>query len=187
MSIETQTKIGLISTALILCGEKPLNSLSEDRYGATVGSSLFELLYETELQSNRWRFSMMKGALTRLAAVPLNEYRYAYQLPSDMLLPVGGYPVNLDYEIYADRIYANATTFQLEYQFKPAITACPAYFTLLMAYALYRDMVGPITESESKVKTAQALYNQQRNRALFADAQGRPARPIAHNPFTGVR
>jgi hypothetical protein len=104
-----------------------------------------------------------------------------------MLLPIGTYPVNLDYEIYADRIYANATSVQLEYQFKPEITACPAYFTLLMTYALYRDMVGPITESDNKVKLAKLMYAQQRNTALFADAQGRPARPVAHNPFTDNR
>jgi hypothetical protein len=51
--IEESTKVGLISKALILCGEKPLTSLTDDRYGATVGVNLFELIYEAELQSNR--------------------------------------------------------------------------------------------------------------------------------------
>jgi hypothetical protein len=185
-SIETQTKIGILSKVLILCGEQPLNSLTDNRYGATVGSNLFEQLYEAELQSNRWRFSCGKVALSRLVATPLNEWQYAYQLPSTMLLPLGCYPAQ-PYEIYADRVYTNATSFELEYQFKPDITSCPAYFTLLLTYALYRDMVGPITESTTKAQIAKTLYDQQRGRALFADAQGRPNKPIVDSPFIAVR
>jgi hypothetical protein len=187
MSIETNSKIDLISKAAVLCGEPPVQTLSEDRYLVTVGANLFEVLFENELQSNRWRFSMAKGSLSRLVDTPLNEWRYAYQLPSAMLLPIGIYPPNLRYEIYSDRIYTDATSVDLEYLFKPEITVCPAYFTLLLTYALYRDMVGPITASEAKVKIAKEMYRQQRDRALFADAQGRPARPVYHSPFTDPR
>lgn len=186
MSIETSTKIGLISKALILIGEKPLQSLSDDRYGATVGSNLFELIYENELQSNPWRFSMKKVALSRLVATPLNQFAYAYQLPSDCLLPRHVYPRG-QYEIYGDRLYSDASSVELDYQFKPEITAVPAYFATLMVYALARDMVKPITESDSGVKTFAAKYVMQRDRAMYADAQARPATPVQDNPFTDVR
>lgn len=185
-SIETQTKIALISKALILCGEPPLSSLSDDRYGATVGQNLFEQLYETELQSNRWRFACGKIALSRLSSTPLNQYQYAYQLPPTMLLPIGVYPKQ-DYEIYADRVYTNATAVEMEYMFKPDISACPAYFTLLLTYALAKDMIKPITESDSAMQLMTAKYNLQRGRALFADAQGRPNKPMVESPFTDVR
>lgn len=185
-SIETQTEIGIISKALILCGEKPLISLSDDRYGSTVGSNLFELLYENELQSNRWRFSCGKIALSRLVATPLNEWQYCYQLPSTMLLPLGVYPAQ-PYEIYSDRVYTNATSFELEYQFKPDISACPAYFTLLMAYVLAKDMIKPITESDNGVVLMTQKYTRQRAIAQFADAQSRPNKPLVHSPFTDVR
>ena len=33
----TQTKLSMVSAALILCGEKPMNSLTDPRYGAAVG------------------------------------------------------------------------------------------------------------------------------------------------------
>jgi hypothetical protein len=186
VAIETHSKIGLISKALILCGEKPLQSLSDDRYGATVGSNLFELLYESELQSNRWRFSMKKGALSRLALEPLNEWQYVYQLPTDMLLLVG-MTCPQPYEIYGSHLYTNASTVEIEYQFKPEVSALPAYFALLMTYVLAKDMVSPITENADKHKMMQAKYIPQRDRALFADAQSRPARPIYHSPFTDVR
>ena len=186
MSIETQTKIGLISKALILLGEQPLNSLSDDRYGATVGSGLFEIIYENELQANPWRFAMKKGALSRLAVTPLNTFQYAYQLPTDLLHPYGVIP-RVPYEIYGDRIYTSATSVQLDYKFKPTINAVPAYFSMLMVYALARDMCNPITKSEEGVKIFQAKYVMQRDRAMYADAQGRPATTVIDSPFTDVR
>lgn len=185
-AIIQNSKIDLISKALVLCGERPLDSLSDDRYGATVGSNLFELLYESELQANRWRFSMMKIALSRLVATPLNEWQYCYQLPATGLLPVGVYPPQ-PYEIYADRIYTNAATVEMEYQFKPEVTACPAYFCLLMVFALAKNMIKPITESDEALQLMERKYNQQRNVALFADAQGRPARAVYDSPFTDAR
>lgn len=186
MSIETQSKLSLISKALVLCGETPLNSLNDDRYGATVGANLFELLYENELQSNRWRFAMKKGALSRLVSAPLNEYQYAFQLPSDMLLLIGVYP-RANYEVYGDRIYTNNTECEIEYLFKPDVSKCPAYFSTLMVYALARDMIKPITESDRAQQTMEGKYTRQRDRSMFADAQARPNRVIADSPFTDVR
>lgn len=186
MAIETSSKIGLISKALVLCGETPLSSLTDDRYGATVGSNLFELIYETELQSNRWRFACAKKSLSRLNSTPLNEYQYAFQLPTDMLLPIGVYP-KADYEIYADRVYTNNLSVDLEYLFKPDVGRIPAYFATLMVYALAKDMIKPITESDTAVQVMTSKYVAQRNRALYADAQGRPNRPMLDSPFTDVR
>ena len=187
MAIETNSKIDLISKALILCGEKPLNSLSDNRYGAQVGSNLFEMLYENELQANRWRFAMTKAALSQLVAVPLNQWKFAYQLPSDMLLPIGIFPIDLTYEIYADRIYTDRTSVELDYMFKPAVTSVPAYFATLMTFSLAQVFIKPITESDTAVKIMESKYNAQRAIALYADAQGRPAKMIYSSPFTNVR
>lgn len=187
MAIETNSKIDLISKALVLCGETPLNSLTDNRYGATVGSNLFDILFENEIQSASWRFAMKKAALSRVVGDPLNQYRYSYQLPVDMLQPIGVYPVDLNYEIYADKLYSDRTSVELDYKFKPEPTACPAYFTLLMTFALAKHMVKPITESDVGVKIMAEKYKDQKSIALYADAQGRPAKMVAHSPFTQVR
>lgn len=186
MAIETPTKIGIISKALILCGEKPLSSLSEDRYGATVGSNLFESLYESELQSNPWRFATKKGSLSRLNVTPLNQWTYAYQLPSDCLIPSHVYP-GAPYEIYGDRIYTDATSVELDYRFKPEVSALPAYFALLLTYRLAANMIKPITESDDARNELLKTYRMQRADALYADAQGRPSTAVQSSPFIDVR
>jgi hypothetical protein len=185
-AIITQSKISLVSDALILCGEKPLVSLSDDRYGATVGSALFDIIYENELQSNRWRFSCTKVALSRLTNVPLNEWQYAFQLPPDMLMPIGVWPYS-KYEIYANQLFTNMNTINFDYQFKPQVNNCPSYFTIMLAYALARDMIKPITESDTAMTSMETKYQRQRARAMYADAQGRPNRAVQNAPFTQVR
>ncbi len=188
MAIETNSKIDLISKALILCGENPLTSLDDDRYGATVGANLFEMLYENELQSNRWRFAMTKVALGQLVAAPLNQWQFAYQLPADMPLPIGVYPVDLSYEIYADHLYSNRSSIELDYTFKPVVTKVPAYFATLMTFSLARHFYNPLTEgSATKTQLMVDRYDIQRGIAMYADAQGRPAKPVAHSPFTDAR
>lgn len=186
MPIEVPSKVKLISDALVLLGEKPLESLSDNRYGATVGANIFERLYEALLQSNRWRFACTKGALSQLVDAPLNEWTYAYQLPSDMLLPIGVFPA-CPYEIYADHLYTNASSVELDYMFKPEVSELPAYFALLLTYELAQNMSKPITESDGTAQWWGRAYVAQRDRAMFADAQGRPNKTITHSPFTQVR
>lgn len=194
MAIEKVSKLQLISDALVLLGEKPLTALTDNRYGATVGTRLFDRIYENELQSNRWRFAVKKAALDALSEDPLNEWQNAFELPADMLMPIGVYPA-APYEIYGAALYTNADSVEMDYLFKPTIDdtiasssdGIPAYFTQLLTYALARDMVKPITESDSGVQVFEAKYIRQRDRALFADAQGRPNKAIVHSPFTQVR
>jgi len=186
MPIVTNTKIGIISNALVCLGEAPATSLTENRNGVTIGANLFEQIYEAELTACRWRFSCTKVQLAQLVAEPLNEWQHAFQLPSDMLLPIGVLP-SCSYEIYGDHLYANNSTIYLDYQFKPEITDVPSYFALMLTYSMAMNMAKPVTESDSHASKWQNLYLAQRARAMYADAQGRPNKQIRSNPFVNAR
>lgn len=198
--IVSQTKLSMLSAALILTGEKPMNSLTDPRYGASVGAALFDMVYENELQSNRWRFACKKAQLARVNVTPPNEWQFCYQLPTDMLLPIGLWGVGPDrsYEIYSNVIYTNLTSnpgpvnssspvLTFDYLFKPDPSTIPSYFSLLVTYALAKDMIKPITESDQSASAMMTKYNMQRSKAMFMDAQGRPNRQIQHNPFVQAR
>jgi hypothetical protein len=200
-AIVTQTKLSMLSAALVLCGEKPMNSLTDPRYGAAVGGALFDMVYENELQGGtRWRFACKKAALAQINTVPPNEWMYCFQLPTDMLLPIGFFALGPDrsYEIYSNVIYTNVTSnpgpinstapvLTFDYMFKPDPSTVPSYFSLLVTYALARDMLKPITESDTAAQAMVVKYNRQLARAMYADSQGRPNRRIQHNPFVDVR
>jgi len=71
--------------------------------------------------------------------------------------------------------------------FKPSIDDLPAYFTLLLTYDLARDALAPITENDARTVAMERKYIAQRDKAMFADAQARPAVSIVDSPFTDVR
>ena len=195
--IVSQTALSMLSAALVLCGEKPLNSLTDPRYGAQVGAALFDMVYESELTANRWRFSCKKGTLSQLNQTPLNEWQYVFQIPTDCLNVIGiwGVGPNHLYEIYGDTINTNIVSspgtnpaaLVLEYQFKPDPSDLPSIFSLLVTLALAQHMCKPITESDSARTKCEQAYNKQRNVAMSNDAQSRPNRPLQHRPFIQVR
>ena len=196
--IVSQTALSMMSTALVLAGEKPLNSITDPRYGAQVAAALFDMVYENELQINPWRFSCKKAALTQINGAPLNEWQYAWQIPPDCLSMIGFWGVGPDklYEIYGGSVlYTNIVSnpsvqpAQLiaEYQFKPDPSTIPSYFSLLVTLALAKHFVKPITESDSARTKCEQAYIQQRSMAMFADARQRPNRPLQHRPFIQVR
>ncbi len=196
--IVSQTLLSCMSAALVLAGEKPLNSITDPRYGAQVVAALTDMIYENELQANPWRFSCKKAALSQLNQTPVNEWQYAWQIPTDCLSVIGFWGVGPDklYEIYGGNVlYTNIVSnpsvapasLILEYQFKPDPSTLPSYFTLLLTLAIAKHIVKPITESDSARTKCEQAYNQQRSMAMFADARQRPNRPLQHRPFIQVR
>ena len=195
--IINQSQLSVMSAALVLCGEKPLNGLNDPRYGAQVTVALYDMVYENELQSNRWRFACKKAALAQINAEPLNEWQYTYQVPTDCLQFIGFWGVGPDklYEIYGNVIYTNITanpgvvanSLTAEYMFKPDPGTVPSYFSLLVALAMTQYIVKPITENDTARAAWKVQYEQQRNRAMFIDATARPNRPMQHKPFLQVR
>lgn len=198
--IVSQTLLTCMSAALVLAGEKPLNSLTDPRYGAQVVAALTDMIYENELQCHPWRFSCKKQQLSLLNQTPLNEWQYAWQIPTDCLAMIGFWGVGPDklYEIYGGNVlYTNISSnptaqglppqLIAEYQFKPDPSTLPSYFTLLLTLAIAKHIAKPITESDSARTKCEQAYNQQRSMAQFADSRQRPNRPLQHRPFIQVR
>ena len=193
-----QSALQMMSNALVLCGEKPLTSTTDPRYGTLVMTGgLFDMVYEDELASHPWRFSCTKTTLSQITSVPLNEWQFAYQIPPDCLSVIGFWGVGPDklYDIYGNIIYTNissnpgvkASTLTLEYQFKPDPGTVPSYFALLVTLALTQYAVKPITENDTARTAWTQAYRAQRGRAMYADAKQRPNRPMQHKPFLQVR
>ncbi len=196
--IISQTELSMLSTALVLTGEKPLNSLTDPRYGALVAAAIFDMNYENELTSHPWRFTCKKGQLSQLNQTPLNEWQYAWQIPTDCLAMIGFWGVGPDhlYEIYGGNVlYTNITSnpgvlpavLTAEYQFKPDPSTVPSYFSWLVTLKLAAVMAKPITESDSNRTKCEQAYERQRGIAMHTDARQRPNRPLQHRPFIQVR
>ena len=175
MAVENYTKIDLASNALLLIGEETISSFTDDSTAALVAANLYAPTYEALLTQHPWRFASTKSQLSRLSTAPLNQWQYAYQLPSDFLVSQHVDAGNDNFQIYADKLYSDQSSMILDYTYKPDESFLPAYFTELLEYKLASVFAIPITESTTKAEYYAALVERHLTRAKTIDSQSTPS------------
>lgn len=180
------SKLDMISAALVLIGDKPLSSLDADRVAATVAAQLYDSTLENALTGYRWRFATGKASLAQLTDTPLNDYSYAYQLPSDLLYVQRVFPTS-DYELFEDNLYSNLSSVQIDYTYRPPESELPAYFVKAMEYELAAQFAISVTDSMTYFERYRAEADLAWKQARFKDSSQRPNRAIIRNPFVDVR
>lgn len=179
------TKIRMMSNALIYVGHTAINAVSEAPDGV---ANLYDSVYEGLLTNGafRWSFARTQKALSRLTAAPLNRFDFAYQLPGDLIVPIGLYPATR-YKIYGTKLYTNATAPELDYIYRADESVLPAYFVDAMEHALAAAFAKPVTEDEATADYYQRLAEKKLAKAKYADSQGDTTEAIMDNPFIDVR
>ena len=181
------SKIDIISNALLLIGHGSISSLDPDQgAGATVGAALFDTTLEYMLSTTYWRFSMKQQQLNRLTAAPLNNWQYAFQLPTDLITLYRVEP-RTGYQIFGDLLYTNSAELAADYSFKPEAEGLPVYFVQAMQYKLAADFAISITNDTQKNALYENKYRQEVKIAMAADAKNHPPVSIMDQPFTYVR
>jgi hypothetical protein len=182
------SKIEMINSGLVLVGDKPLNSLTEDRRAAVVANQLYDDIFEAEITKHRWGFARTVVELNQLATSPtVDAYRYAYQLPADYLTAVRVWPNHHDYKQYGNQLWTNQPKVELDYIRKVTEAELPAYFVRLMTYALARDMSVSIRDEVDRFEAMDIRYKEEGRNARFQDSQSYPQDPIQDAPTTVVR
>lgn len=180
------TAISMCSNALLLIGHSTISSFTDPGAGPQVASNLYDTTYENLLSQHRWRFAMAKRDLARLTSSPLNEWQYAFALPSDYLTNVRVYP-DVDFEIYENKLYANHKEVSLDYVFKPSEARLPPYFVKLMEFHLAAQFAIPVTDNTAKAEEYRRMYEDQLRRSKYIDSQARPSDGFVDAPFIEVR
>jgi hypothetical protein len=178
--------IEIASNALVRIGVPPISSFSEGGAAGIAAGNLYEPTTRMLLTESRWRFAAAKRKLARLTATPLNEWEYAFQLPSDLLLMYRVYP-NQDYEIYEDKIYSNASEVEVDYLFRPNESLFPAYFQVALEYKLASEFALIVTSNRSLAETYEFKYSEAMKKARYADSQSRPSDAIEVLDYIKVR
>jgi len=180
------SKIKLVSNALILLGDEPISSFDNPGAGATAGENLYESSYLAILSSKRWNFATKKKKLSRLTASPENEYKYQFQLPTDLIMLITTYPVST-YRILGDKLYSDYKDIEIDYIWKIKEDQFPAYFIKAFEYYLAKQLCISVTEDYKKLELMQKGYEMELRRASYADSQSQPSVPIQDDPYIRVR
>jgi hypothetical protein len=198
------TKLSICSDALIMLGASPLSSFSDGTDEAQVADRLYDDVRDTLIMQYPYSWTVKKVKLARLADAPINEWKYKYALPGDILgnpkavfitSSAGGRPAR-DFEIYSGGLYTNYEEVWVDYQFLPEAATFPPYFVRLLKTALAAEFAEPITDQITK---ADYFYNRAFGSpsenmrgglvrvAINIDGADRPPQTIEEFPLTDVR
>lgn len=189
------SKLSIISGAAVRLGGVPVISLTEDTKAAQSGDSLYDTILEGTLANHRWGFAKGKISLSLLADAPLNEWSYAYQLPTNpkLLSLVRVYP-RMNYARYEDKIYCNSNQgIDIDYIYAPDASKFPPYFVELMEVRMAAAMAIPVTGSRTlRSEMLGEISGNNLEPGLWAKATGRDAQeypqvPIEDSPYVQVR
>jgi hypothetical protein len=198
------TKLSISSDALIMLGAAPLSSFSDGTDEAQVADRLYDDVRDTLIMQYPYSWTIKKTKLSRLADAPVNEWKYKYALPGDILgnpkaLFInggsGGRPAR-DFEIYSGGLYTNYEQVWIDYQFLPEPAIFPQYFTRLLKTALAAEFAEPITDQITKADYFHnRAYGAQTDNmrgglvrvAINIDGADRPPQMIEEFALTDVR
>ena len=177
--------ISLASNGLLLLGHETIASFDEGTAGATIAANLYETSYLSTLTIHRWRFATKKARLARLVETPINEYNYAFQLPSDCIYLIKADVY--DYEIYENKLYCNNQDVYIDYLFRVNEDNLPPYFAKMFEFFLAAQFALSLTGDMEKGNYFSRMYLNELKRAKFADSTQRPQDTFIDAPYLNVR
>jgi hypothetical protein len=160
------TDLSICSDALIMLGASPLSSFTEGTDAAQACDRLYPDLRDSLLARYPWSWTYKKASLGRLATAPINEFKYAYQLPGNILSGVQAVfetsasnqnAINDGWEIYGDQLYTDLETVFIDYQETISESKMPVYFVHLLRNALAGELGIVITDQASKADYFRAI------------------------------
>jgi len=182
------SKIDLVSNALILIGDAPINTLTGNSRAQQVASNLYDSIVQFELTKFPWGFARKKQQLSLTTDTPVdNEFRNIFQLPSDNLMLIKVYPNN-HYRLIGDKLYTNSPgPLYADYVYNVPESEWPPYFAKMVEYALAKDFATSVRDSSASRQEMSAEYLNASRMARYTDSQQHPQDPIQHTPFAQVR
>jgi hypothetical protein len=198
------TKLSICSDALIMLGAAPLSSFATGTDEAQVADRLYDDVQDTLLMQYPYSWTLKKVKLAQLADAPINEWKYKYQIPGDVLgnpkavfssSAVGANTVR-DYELYNGGLYTNLEEVWIDYQYRPEPAIFPPYFVRLLKHALAAEFAEPITDQITKAEYyhGKAYGTPSENMrgglvrvAINIDGADRPSQNIQEFPIADIR
>lgn len=176
------SKFDICSSALMELGEDTISSFTASTAPSKICGQLYPEYIKYLLSLHPWKFTLKKVQLARLSTAPTNEWTYAYQLPSDLLLMRALYNSSdtsilpqTNYEIFQDEVYTDETSVYIDYQYQPDESEFPAFFLEFATAAMAAKLAMPITDDlkieQSKVVRAFGSPSDNMNGGVFGAAK----------------
>lgn len=183
------TDIAICSRALVLLGDDPIASLSENTKRASICNNLYPVAKRSVLRAHVWNCAVTRVALAPLAGSPVGgEWGYWFAMPGGLLRVLGVGDLEKDeYTFEGRRILTNVSSVTLRYVDDITEGYFDALLTDLMTARMAADLAYPITKSASVAQVKQAEYRDTLRTAKAVDGQENPPEDFAASPFIDAR
>lgn len=189
------SKYKVCALALTELGLRPISSFQDtsNTEAAQICGIIWDDFSKYILSIHSWRFTMKKRQLGRSTDNPLNEWRYAYDKPVDLLRlhaifdgnGIGIMPYH-GYELFNEYIYSDATTLWADYQANVEPQNWPYWFVEFAVVALAAKLAPILSRNDlADIKFRQAYGTPSDNllggllgQAKRIDSMQMPVEPI---------
>lgn len=170
------TKIEICNRALQKLGARSINSLTEDSKNARSINLAFESVKLAELEDHDWSFAIVREQLAEDATAPIFGFLHSYTLPSDFVRLLDPDELDnsndLDWQIENGKILTDDSA-PLEIRYIKNVTNVSEFtplFAEVLSCRLAVELCEDITQSNSKMQTAAALYDEALKKAKKSNA-----------------
>ena len=169
------SNIALSSRALLKLGADTIASFDEGTAEAEIAANLYPSTRDALLSAHPWSFATAQATLALLAAEPVADFAYAFQLPADFLRALSAGPSGrgrgLSYRIIERRLHTDTSDIILSYIFRPGESEFPPFFDQALIARLVAEFCIPLTESTSRAESLHKLAEAEFRRAKMIDSQ----------------
>lgn len=157
--------VQICNMALVSLGAKTINNFGDNNDRARVCQRVYPIVRDGILSNDPWRFQMAKAKLTRSADVPVNDWKYYYDLPPDRLVsgPLAVYDttaVNADpvtqFEVFGGQIATNYELVIVDYAVEKDDPEqfFPGWFSFMLALCVKAEIAFAVTHQQNTADAA---------------------------------
>ena len=176
----TASDVAICNLALVSLGADTIMALTEDSENARKLNAVYALIRDEVLRAFPWNFAIRWAELSQLSETPVNDFTYAYQLPTDpkclKVIKMNEDIETSEYRIENGKLYTDESAVTIEYIAQ--VTDAASYdssFVTAFAARLAAELAYAITGSESVRQSKWDEYTMKIREARGADSQeGRP-------------
>lgn len=183
--------IALCSRALLKIGAQTIAALDDGSAEAEVAANLYPGIRDAMLAGFPWRFATAQATLPQLAAKPVADWLFAYQLPADLLrvLSAGSpyFGSGLAFHVLGEQLHCNAQSVTLTYLRRAAESEFPAHFAEALVARLAAEFALPLTEDANRAQLLYGLADSVARSARNTDSQQSTPRALADFPLVATR
>lgn len=180
--------VDICNLALQRLGAKTITSLSDDSTAARECNRVYEHARNSELRAHQWSFARKRASLAADSTDPAFGYAKRYKLPADFLrlLPTAA---QKDLQIESGYILTDDGA-PLKIVYIRRVTDPNDFdqlFVDLLVARIARDICEKITQSNTKLQSAQTIYEDMKNEARKINAFERPPAESVEDPWITAR